>query len=91
MQPIIQSAARPFDNPKLRDFIETVRQKIYQIIDETNPDRIIHSGFDTQAKENSEEIINNFRKFIDENKDEIIALKILLLPKHERSFKRCHL
>ena len=28
-------------------------------------------------KENSEEIINNFRKFIDENKNEIIALKIL--------------
>ncbi len=70
-------AIKPFDDPILRDFIETVRQKIYQIIDETNPDRIIHSDFDTQAKENSEEIINNFRKFIDENKDEIIALRIL--------------
>ena len=77
IQPFIQSAIRPFDNPKLRDFIETVRQKIYQIIDETNPDRVTFSGFDTQAKENSEEIINNFRKFIDENKNEIIALKIL--------------
>jgi len=70
-------AIKPFDDPKLREFVETVRQKIYQIIDETNPDRIIHSDFDTQAKENSEEIINNFRKFIDENKDEIIALRIL--------------
>ena len=77
IQPIIQSAIRPFDNPKLRDFIETVRQKIYQIIDETNPDKVTFSGFDTQAKENSEEIINNFRKFIDENKNEIIALRIL--------------
>jgi len=77
IQPIIQSAIRPFDNPKLRDFVETVRQKIYQIIDETNPDKVTFSGFDTQAKENSEEIINNFRKFIDENKNEIIALRIL--------------
>lgn len=77
IQSISQSVVRPFDNPKLRDFIETVRQKIYQIIDETNPDRVSFSGFDTQAKENSEEIINNFRKFIDENKNEIIALKIL--------------
>ena len=77
IQPFIQSTIRPFDNPKLRDFIETVRQKIYQIIDETNPDRVIFSGFDTQAKENADEIINNFRKFIDENKNEIIALKIL--------------
>jgi len=80
IQSIIQSsiniATRPFDDPKLRDFVETVRQKIYQIIDEINPDKIIHSGFDTRAKENAEEIVNNFRKFIDENKDEIIALKI---------------
>ncbi len=77
IQPIIQSAIKPFDNPALRDFVETVRQKIYQVIDETNPDRIIHSGFDKHAKENADEIINNFRKFIDENKDEITALKII--------------
>ena len=77
IQPIIQSAIQPFDNPVLRDFVETVRQKIYQVIDETNPDRIIHSGFDKHAKENADEIINNFRKFIDENKDEITALKII--------------
>jgi len=70
-------AVKPFDNNKLRDFVETVRRKIYQIIDETNPDRIIQSGFDKQAKENAEDIVNNFRKFIDENKDEIIALRIL--------------
>lgn len=84
IQPIIQSAIRPFDNPKLRDFIETVRQKIYQIIDETNPDRIIRSEFDTTAKENSEEIINNFRKFIDDNKDEITALRILFSQPERR-------
>jgi type I restriction enzyme R subunit len=76
IQPIIQSAICPFDDPRLRDFIETVRQKIYQIIDETNPDRVIRSEFDMHAKENADEIINNFRKFIDDNKDEIIALKI---------------
>lgn len=76
IQPIIQSAIRPFDNPQLRDFIENARRNIYQIIDTTNIDRVTHSGFDAQAKENSEEIINNFRKFIDDNKDEIIALRI---------------
>lgn len=77
LQRSIQTATRPFDDDKLREFVETVRRKIYQIIDETNPDKIIHSAFDTSAKENSEEIINNFKKFIEENKDEIIALKIL--------------
>ncbi len=77
VQKSINTATQPFDEPKLRDFIESVRQKIYQIIDETNPDKIIHSAFDTSAKENSEDIINNFKKFIEENKDEIIALRIL--------------
>jgi type I restriction enzyme R subunit len=76
IQTCTQSAIHPFDNPELRDFMETVRRKIYQIIDETNPDRIIHSGFDIKAKENADEIINNFRKFIEDNKDEIIALKM---------------
>ena len=85
MQPFIQSAIKPFDDPKLRDFVESVRQKIYQIIDTINIDRVIHSGFDTQAKENAEDIINNFRKFIDENKDEIIALEILYSqPEHRK-------
>lgn len=84
MQPCIQSAIRPFDNPKLREFLETVRQKIYQIIDETNIDRVIRSEFDTTAKENADEIINNFRKFIDDNKDEITALKIFYSLKTNR-------
>uniref|UniRef100_A0A832DJ95 DEAD/DEAH box helicase n=1 Tax=Ignavibacterium album TaxID=591197 RepID=A0A832DJ95_9BACT len=78
------SAIKPFDNPKVREFLETVRQKIYQIIDETNIDRVIRSEFDTTAKENADEIINNFRKFIDDNKDEIIALKIFYSLKTRR-------
>lgn len=77
MEPVIQSAIHPFDNPTLRDFVETVRQKIYQIIDTVNIDKITFSGFDSRAKENAEDVINNFRKFIEENKNEIIALKIL--------------
>lgn len=84
MQPHILSAIKPFDDPKLRDFVETVRQKIYQIIDTVNIDRVTFSGFDAAAKENAEEIINNFRKFIEENRNEIIALKILYSQPYRR-------
>jgi len=70
-------AARTFDNHELRNFVETVRQKVYQVIDTVNVDRVVHSGFDVRAKENAEEILNNFRTFIDDNKDEILALRIL--------------
>ncbi len=71
------NAVKPFDRPELRNFVETVRQKIYQVIDNTNIDKVTFTGYDKDAKVKAEEIINNFRKFIDENKDEIIALKIL--------------
>lgn len=85
IQPFIQSAIRPFDNPQLRDFIENARRNIYQIIDTANTDKVIHSGYDSQAKENAEEIINNFRKFIDENKDELIALRIYFSFSRDRA------
>ncbi len=84
MEPIIQSVTKPFDNPELRNFVETVRQKIYQIIDTVNIDKVTFSGFDKTAKENAEEIINNFRKFLDEKKNEIIALKILYSQPYRR-------
>jgi type I restriction enzyme, R subunit len=71
------NAVKPFDKPELRDFVETVRQRIYQVIDIVNIDKVTFAGYDKDAKEKAEEIINNFRKFIDENKDEIIALKII--------------
>ncbi len=85
MQPCIQAAIKPFDDPKLREFVETVRQKIYQVIDTVNVDRVIRSEFNSQSKENAEKIINDFRKFIEENKDEIIALKIYYNLKFRRN------
>src|SRR5690606_39897083 len=49
-------AIKPFDNPEFRDFIETVRKKIYQIIDETNIDRIIHSAMSVRSEEHTSEL-----------------------------------
>jgi type I restriction enzyme R subunit len=84
IEPLIIEVVKPFDDPKLREFIETVRQKIYQVIDTVNIDKVTHSGFNTKAKEEAEEVINNFRKFIDENKNEIAALRIIYSQPHRR-------
>jgi type I restriction enzyme, R subunit len=70
-------AVKTFDKAEVRNFIEIVRQKVYQIIDTVNIDKVIFSDFDSNAKEKGEEIIGSFRKFIEENKNEITALKIL--------------
>ena len=70
-------AAAPFCRPEVRNFIENVRRSHEQIIDNTNPDTLLFAGFDTQKEETADRVIRTFHEFIEENKDEIIALRIL--------------
>lgn len=70
-------AAAPFCRPEVRDFIENVRRSHEQLIDNTNPDTLLFAGFDTQKEETADRVIRTFHEFIEENKDEIIALRIL--------------
>ncbi len=74
---MIREAVEPFQHPEVRDYIENVRRSHDQIIDNTNIDKPIFVGFGKQQKENAERVIKTFREFIDENKDEIIALRII--------------
>ena len=74
---LINEAVTPFHNPENRDFIENVRRSHDQIIDNINLDTVIFAGYDTQREENANQVIATFREFIEENKDEIIALRII--------------
>ena len=74
---MIREAVAPFQLPEVRDYIENVRRSHDQIIDNTNPDKPIFVGFDAQREENADRVIKTFRDFIEENKDEIIALRII--------------
>ncbi len=73
---LIKSACQPFNKPELRELFETCRQTHEQIIDNQNLDKLIFAGFDEQAKEKAQQTIESFKKFIVENKDEMIALRI---------------
>ena len=61
----------------MRDYIENVRRSHDQIIDNVNIDTVLFSGYDVQQEENVNRILTSFRAFIEENKDEIIALRII--------------
>ncbi len=74
---LITEAVTPFHNPETRDFIENVRRSHDQIIDNINLDTVTFAGYDTQREENANQVIATFREFIEENKDEIIALRII--------------
>ena len=73
----IAEAVQPFHDPKVRDFVENVRRSHEQIIDNVNIDSVVFAGFDAQQEENAQRVIQTFRDFIEANKDEIIALRII--------------
>lgn len=74
---LITAAVAPFHNPESREFIENVRKSHDQIIDNVNLDEVIYAGYDTQREENADRVIESFREFIEANKDEILALRII--------------
>ncbi|WP_411677773.1 type I restriction-modification enzyme R subunit C-terminal domain-containing protein [Caproicibacter sp.] len=74
---LIAEAVKPFYLPEVRQFVEDARKNHDQIIDTVNVDTVTFSGWDAQQMEKAEETIRSFRHFIEENKDEIIALRIL--------------
>ncbi len=74
---LIKIACAPFDNPKLRNAIIEVKKRDEQIIDIISKDTVILAGFDAQAKEKARTIVDTFKRFIEENKDELTALQII--------------
>lgn len=74
---LIAQAITPFLSPEARDYMENVRRNHDQIIDNVNLDTVLFAGFDVQQEANAERAIQTLRDFITENRDEIIALRIL--------------
>lgn len=73
----IAEAVQPFHDPNVRDFVENVRRSHEQIIDNVNIDSVVFAGFDAQQEEGAQRVIQSFRAFIEENRDEILALRII--------------
>lgn len=80
---LIQQAVEPFLNPEARIFIENVRRSHDQILDTVNIDTVTYVGYGVDQQTNADRIIKSFQEFIDENRDEIIALRII----YEQSYK----
>jgi type I restriction enzyme R subunit len=74
---LTKEACKPFDNPNFRNTVIDIKRRNEQIIDTVSKDSVILSGFDDKAKEKAHTIIDTFKKFIAENKDELTALQII--------------
>ncbi len=84
---LIEAAVYPLaSNPELRLKIVDFRRSYEQIIDETSMDKVLHAGYSTDR---ARQTVEDFRQFIEDNKDEITALQILYSHPYSRrlSFK----
>lgn len=80
---LLNEAVAPFHNPDFRNYLEITRRSHEQVIDNVNLDEVLFAGFDSQQEENADRVISSFRQFIDENRDEIIALRIIYDQKYK--------
>lgn len=71
------AALKPFHDPKLRKAILETKAALEQVIDEQTPDKLLRAGFDEEALEKAKTMLGDFRKFLDDNKQEIEALQVL--------------
>jgi len=74
---LIKVACAPFDDPGLRNTIIDIKRRSEQIIDTVSRDFVTFAGPDAQAKERARTIADTFKKFIEENRDELTALQII--------------
>lgn len=74
---LANEAANLFCQPEVRDYIENIRRSHDQIIDNINVDSVLFADFDKEQEKNVDRVIKSFHEFIEENKDEIIALRII--------------
>lgn len=68
-------ASSPFGG-ELNDYIENVRRVHEQIIDAVNPDKVTKAEWDRDATDKARDVVNDFSKYMEEHKDEIVALSI---------------
>ncbi|MEM4406995.1 MAG: type I restriction-modification enzyme R subunit C-terminal domain-containing protein [Candidatus Methanomethylicaceae archaeon] len=74
---LVKIACTPFDNPKFRNTIIDIKKRSEQIIDTVSKDEVLFAGFGEKAKEKARQLVNTFKKFIEENKNELTALQII--------------
>ncbi len=70
----VATACVPFDQPALREEIESARRDREQFIDHVNLDQVTFAGYSAEAESKALQTIQTFADYIRQHKDEIAAL-----------------
>ena len=76
--------ARSTFSGELNEYIENVRRVHEQIIDTLNTDTVLRAEWDKDAVVKADELVNDFRAYMEANKDEITALRIFYNQPYQR-------
>lgn len=72
----LQNEAAKVFTGELNEYIENVRKAHEQKIDLANPDEVIHVGWDKDNASTSSARVAEFKQWMEEHKDELMALQI---------------
>lgn len=76
--------ARSTFTGEIIEYIDNVRKVHEQIIDTVNLDEITYAGWDKEQKKQAETLVEDFKAYLREHKDEITALSIFYNQPHRR-------
>ena len=75
---LVREALQPIaGNAELREKLIEVRRSYEQMIDSASADQVISGEFSIDATDRARRQVESFRKFIEENRDQITALQVL--------------
>jgi type I restriction enzyme R subunit len=77
-------ACAPFDQPELREQIESARREHEQIIDHINLDKVTFSGYSGQAETQAKTLTQTFANYLHQHKNEIAALGFFYQQPYQR-------
>lgn len=84
---LIQEAAKPLQDPKLRELLIEIKKKNELTIDHVSQDQVIEAGFSADALARARTIVQSFEQFISQHKDEITALQVLYSKPYKQRLK----
>ncbi|MEX2347720.1 MAG: DEAD/DEAH box helicase family protein [Balneolaceae bacterium] len=80
---LIEQASSTFTGDII-EYIDDVRKTKEQIIDVVNTDEVTYAGWDKEQKKQAETLVENFKAFLEEHKNEITALSIFYNEPYRR-------
>ncbi len=80
---LVGEAAKVF-NGELIELIDTIRRDKEQTIDHDNLDEVTGAGWEGDAVENAKTMVNDFKEYLEANRDEIEALTLFYLQPQRR-------